>query len=271
METKIFFTDLDSTLLTKEKQVSPLTYEALKNWTSAGHKLVLCSGRALDSVLHVRESLGLTFPNMYLIGCNGGEIYDCEKGEQLLRVTLSRQTAAEAFSLAKEWGIYIHTYTDTHILTTKEGPELTFYRKAIHTPYRITENILDELDKEPCKCLAIDLENPEKLESFRKAAQERLGEQLTILYSTPRYLELFPSSSGKGTGLKWLCNHLNIPIANSLAAGDEINDISMIEAAGLGIAMKNARDAVKAAADKITDEDNNHDGLVPILKAAMEN
>lgn len=269
MSTKIFFTDLDSTLLTKEKQVSPLTFDTLKKWTLAGHKLVLCSGRALDSVAHVKESLKLNFPNMYLIGCNGGEIYDCENSAQLLRVTLPYETVLEIFSIARECKIYIQTYTDTHILTETEGPELVYYRQAVHTPYLITNDILAHLDKEPCKCLAISLDNPERLESFRKTIHSRLGEQLCVLYSNPYYIELFPACSGKGTGLQWLCNHLHIPIASSLAAGDELNDISMLEAAGLGIAMKNARDAVKEIADIITLEDNNHDGLVSILEKAM--
>ena len=107
------------------------------------------------------------------------------------------------------------------------------------------------------------------MESFRKTIQSRLGEQLCVLYSNPYYIELFPACSGKGTRLQWLCNHLHIPIASSLAAGDELNDISMLEAAGLGIAMRNARDAVKEIADIITLEDNNHDGLVSILEEAM--
>ena len=85
----------------------------------------------------------------------------------------------------------------------------------------------------------------------------------------PRYIELFPASSGKGIGLQWLCNYLHIPVSRSLAAGDELNDISMLEAAGVGIAMENAREAVKKTADIITQEDNDHDGLVPILEQAM--
>lgn len=269
MMTKIFFTDLDNTLLTREKQVSPLTYDALKKWTSAGHKLVLCSGRALDSVAYVRESLKLHFPNMYLIGCNGGEIYDCEANTQLLRVSLPYETVMEVFAIARKCGVYVQTYSDTHILTETEGPELSYYRRAVHTPYVITDNIMAYLDKEPCKCLAIGLDNPEQLEVFCKTVQSRLGDQLSVLYSTPRYIELFPASSGKGIGLQWLCNYLHIPVSRSLAAGDELNDISMLEAAGVGIAMENAREAVKKTADIITQEDNDHDGLVPILEQAM--
>lgn len=270
MQTKIFFTDLDGTLLNNDKQVSSLTYEALQKWTSAGHKLVLCSGRALDSVIHVRESLALTFPNMYLIGCNGGEIYDCSTNTQLMRLSLSIDTAKEVFAIAKAHDIYIQTYSDTHILAQKEGPELTYYRRAVHTPYVITDHFTDYLDKEPCKCLAIDLESHERLEAFRLDVQARLGDRLSVLYSSPRYLELFPASSGKGAAVKWLCNYLKLPLSHSLAAGDELNDLSMLEAAGLSIAMKNGREEIKQAAAVITAGDNNHDGLVPLLEKAME-
>ena len=270
MSVKIFFTDLDSTLLTTSKEVSPKTRAMLEKWTTAGHKLVLCSGRALDSVIHVRNTLQLHYDNMYLIGCNGGEIYDCSTDTLLYKVTLSRETVMEAFSIAKEHGIYLQTYSPTHILTTTDGPELAYYHQTIHTPHLVAPDIASLLTEAPCKCLAIELTNGDKLERFRQDIEKRLSPQLTVLYSNPRYLELFPSSSGKGTGVKWLCTHLGLPISDSLAAGDEINDLSMLEAAGLGIAMKNAREAVKKAADVITPADNDHDGLVPVLETVMQ-
>ena len=85
------------------------------------------------------------------------------------------------------------------------------------------------------------------------------------MYSNANYLELFSKEAGKGAALLRLCEHLNIPRENSMAAGDAENDISMIEAAGLGIAMLNADEEVKKAADVVTGADNNHDGLVPFL------
>lgn len=269
MSVKIFFTDLDGTLLTDDKQVSPATYAILDRWTHGGNKLVLCSGRALDSISHVRESLQLTFPNMYLIGCNGGEILDCTPGEILTRLTLSVDTVLEAFRLAKEYDIYLQTYSQTHILTPRAGAELEYYRQIIHTPYLCREEIGDLLAEEPCKCLAIELKDPGKLERFRQAIAKHFEKELTVLYSNPQYLELFPCESGKGRGVRWLCNHLGIELSNALAAGDEINDISMLEAAGLGIAMKNGREEVKKSADAITSADNNHDGLVSFLEQAM--
>ncbi len=269
MSVKVFFTDLDGTLLTDDKTISPVTYEVLERWTRNGNKLVLCSGRALDSISHVRKNLKLNFDNVYLIGCNGGEIYDCTSERILSRVTLPVDTVLEAFRLAKEHDIYLQTYSRSHILTSKAGAELKYYRQIIHTPYLLSENISDLLKEEPCKCLAIELEDPGKLERFRQTVAKRFEKELTVLYSNPQYLELFPSNSGKGRGVRWLCSYLGIPLINSLAAGDEINDISMLEAAGLSIAMSNGRESVKKSADVITPADNNHDGLVPILERAM--
>ena len=96
-----------------------------------------------------------------------------------------------------------------------------------------------------------------------------VGDRLTLLYSNPYYLEIFPSEAGKGSAVKRLAEYLNVPIENTFAAGDEQNDISMIEAAGCGIAMANATDLVKSKADVITKDDNDHDGLAPFIEDAI--
>lgn len=266
MNTKIFFTDLDGTLLNDEKKITKETFLALEKWCQAGHKLVLCSGRALDSILHVFETLQLTFPGVYLVGCNGGEIYDCSKNKLLLRRAISYDDVEKVFSLAQKHQIHIQTYSETHIITKKEGKELSYYKRAIHTPVIITEDIFSPLKKEPCKCLAIELTDLERLDQFRQEVETQLGDRLSVIYSNPNYIEIFPAESGKGSSIIWLCNYLNIPIANSLAAGDEMNDISMIQTAGLGIAMCNGRMEVQQAADLVTSHDNNRDGLAEILK-----
>ena len=76
-----------------------------------------------------------------------------------------------------------------------------------------------------------------------------------------------PSSAGKGNGIRFLAEYLHVPMSHTYAAGDAENDISMLEAAGTGIAMANATEAVKQAADIVTADDNNHDGLLPIIQS----
>lgn len=264
-ECKIFFTDLDGTLLTKEKQITPATMDALKKWTACGNKLVLCSGRAIDSVRDVKKSLNLNFPGMYLIGCNGGEIYDCEDYHAISRTPLTMEQTKLVMDTARKLHIHCHTYTDTHIISPSDNEELQYYRRAIHTPVIINKDVLSVLDQPPCKCIAIDLYDKSRLEHFRQTLEPLVKGELTLLYSNDRYLEIFPSCSGKGTAVKILCEYLHIPLTHALAAGDECNDISMLQAAGLGIAMINAREEVKAAADIITAADNNHDGLAALL------
>ncbi|NLL77668.1 MAG: HAD family phosphatase [Clostridiales bacterium] len=265
----IFFTDLDGTLLTKEKKITPNTMEALEKWTAAGNKLALSSGRAIDSVMDVKETLGLNFPCMYLIGYNGGEIYDCEAQKVVSRISLTMEQVALVVKTAKEQGIHCQTYTDTHIVSPADNDELHVYQRAIHSPVIISEDVMAPLDKAPCKCLAIEINSKEKLEHFRQSLLLYAKGELSLLYSNDKYLEIFPASSGKETAVVKLCELLDIPIENTLAAGDASNDISMIRAAGIGIAMLNAKEEVKKAADIITTADNNQDGLAPILMSYL--
>lgn len=262
----ILFTDLDGTLLTSEKKVSDYTKAVLERFTKAGHRLALSSGRAIDSVMDVQTSLGLTFPNMYLIGYNGGEIYDCSKKKSILRTALTFEQVEIILTTAQEMGIHCHTYSDTHIVAREENEQLRYYKRAIHSPVLITPDILSVLDKPPCKCIAIELKERSRLEELRSVLNEKLGDEVTILFSSNYYLEFFSSYAGKGTAVEKLCQLLPIPLKQSLAIGDEENDISMLKAAGLGIAMKNAKEAVKKVADQITTDDNNHDGLAKTLE-----
>lgn len=264
-QTKIFFTDLDGTLLNQEKKITPDTMSALEQWAAAGHHFAICTGRAMDSAKEVRQTLQLQFPGMYLIGSNGGEIYDCDNDCIVSRTALTIKQTALVTKLAREQGIHCHTYTDTHIISPADDEQLKYYQRVIHTPVIICEDVVSALDKGPCKCIAIELHDKDKLENFRKTLLPLAEGELNLLYSNDRYLEIFPAASGKGAAVQTLCDFLHIPTSNALAAGDEANDISMIQAAGTGIAMLNAKEEVKAAADIITTADNNHDGLAEIL------
>ncbi|MBQ3105633.1 MAG: HAD family hydrolase [Lachnospiraceae bacterium] len=268
---KILFTDMDGTLLREDKSVSPHTYRILQQWTAAGNLLVLCTGRAMESILATKKQLKLDFPGVYLIGCNGGEIYDCGLERMILKKGLSMDIVSAVMARSEELGLYCQTYTDTHILSPGDCPQLAYYRQYILTPVIITREYHKYLTEAPGKCLAIELEYPQKLEQLARTLKEEWGKKILTLYSNPWYLEIIPGDSGKGNALIWLCRHLGIPLSRSLAAGDEVNDISMLQAAGLGIAMANARESVKAAADMVTKKDHQNDGLAEILQSALHN
>ena len=266
-KTKILFTDMDGTLLNHEKQVTDYTREVLMKWTDAGHKLVLCSGRDINNLKYTKEMLNLNYKGMYLIGYNGGEIYDCETGQVLYRIGLKLSQVKYVADLAASFKIHFHTYSETHIVSPAMDEGLAYYQRFINTPTIINPDIFSVLHVEPCKCLIIERNDTDKLEALR---QELLPwaekEGISLAYSNPYYLEVFPAASGKGAAVRKLCELLSINPAFSLAAGDAENDISMITEAGMGIAMANATEAVKKAATTITQYDNDHDGLAHTIE-----
>lgn len=277
---KILFTDLDGTLLNDKKEITPFTRQALDKWHRAGHRLVLCSGRPLPSILEVKDSLFPDDADMYLIGFNGGLIYDCAQKRVISRTSLPLSLTAEILRSADACGIHCHTYGDECILTPADTVHLAFYRKTIHMPFHVVENLPDALlngslsslpdlgavlTEGPCKCLAIETLRPSRLEKLRKLLEKNYGTQLQLLYSSKYLLEIFPTSSGKGTALQRLSGLLGIPLADTVAAGDQSNDISMLEAAGTSIAMSNGVEDVKKAATMVTAYDNNNDGLGKLL------
>ena len=266
MHTKILFTDLDGTLLNDEKKVSPALFGALQQLQEKGHILVLSSGRPLNSVLEVKEMLQLQDQGLYISAYNGGLIYDCSTKLPIIEKRVSFADVSHILEVAHSTYTYCHTYTDTHIVTETEGKELAVYLKHIHLPVICTSQIIDALSEEPFKLLAIDTTDHTHLEQFKEALEPWASGRITTLFSNPMYLELFPSTAGKGQALSELCQHLQIPITNAMSAGDMDNDISMIEVAGRGIAMQNATPLVKKKANIVTNCDNNHDGLLPYIK-----
>ncbi len=264
-EKYLFFSDLDDTLLTSDKKVSPKTHDALKRFVERGNSFIICSGRGLDSALCVQKELGLEFPGTYIAAYNGCQIYDCDAKKTIFKVGLPLDIVREIFKMADEYGVYVHTYNDEYILCGKDDEEIQDYRKVVKTPVIISPDPLEYLDSDPCKVICIELHDHEKQERFRNAVTSRYGEIIDTMYSSAYYLELIPKGYGKGTAVHALADKLGVPVSRTIAAGDAENDNSMLEAAGLGICMLNGSEGTKASADVITTSDNNHDGLVEFL------
>lgn len=265
---KLFLSDLDGTLLTKEKIISPATMQALKDYVNRGNRFAICTGRALESALTVKSTLGLDFPGLLIASYNGGLLYDVDEKKVIQRIGLSFSLCKEIDKIASEQGVHIHTYSDTHILAKTQDQELDFYTRVIKTPVTLNPNCFSELEMEPSKIIAIELEDHDKLENFKQTLKKKYPNELSLVYSHPNYLEVIPKESGKDSAVRNLSKYLGIQLADTIAAGDEMNDLSMIKAASLGVAMCNGVEAVISAADYVTKTDNNHDGLVPVFQLA---
>ena len=121
---KIFFTDMDDTLLNSEKQVTKENMDAISEALAAGHKIVFNTGRPLSGFLPILKELGLDREGCYAIAFNGGLIYDCAAKKTLYRRTIPLEYARVIFEKTQEAGLYCHTYSDTSLLCRHAGEEI---------------------------------------------------------------------------------------------------------------------------------------------------
>lgn len=262
----IFFSDLDGTLLNDNKEITPRTKKAIDAFVAAGNRFVISTGRPLQSAIDTQERLGLKYPGSYVSAYNGAVIYDSTAGKTLYETGIATDLIPQALEIADACHVHIQAYQNRYIISRTYNAHLQYYTDHIPMPVIIAGDMLSELPSPPWKLLAIDLDDHSHLEAFHEMLAAQLGQYMRPVFSGPHYVDVFPVDAGKGKSLIQLCRLLSVPVENSLAAGDEENDIVMLEAAGCGICMCNGKDEVKRAADVITKTDNNHDGLVPFLE-----
>jgi len=264
--TKILFTDMDGTLLNSASEVGPKLKAALERMHEKGHHLVLSSGRPLPGILEVKVKSGLNYDGMYIISNNGGLIYDCTANAPIRSLKLSPEIIRKVVDFAVESGIHVHSYTESEIVGFEDDEELKFYRSRIHMPFIKTDDIAGALPAGAFKVQLICLNDRSRLEVLKEQIMTTLGNEVDAFFSSDQYLEILPKGTNKGEAILYLADYLHIPHANTFAAGDADNDLSMIIAAGTGIAMQNATTEIKEAAEVITTLDNDHDGLVEIIE-----
>ncbi len=265
MNKKVFFTDLDGTLLNDEKEITPGNQEAIDLTLQRGHKIVIATGRPLASALIQAERLGLTKEGCYAITFNGAQIYDCFHHRTIYGKGVPRELAAPIFESALEKNIHIQTYTDTEVLAVQDRMELHEYIERTLQSYRIVPDISEALEADPYKILAIEEQRRDVIVQFQQELLRQYGKILDCYFSNDAYLEIVASDISKGNAVRWMCKFLDIPIENSVSAGDAPNDIGMIEAAHIGAAMCNSFPGVREHADYVTAADNNHDGAAEII------
>lgn len=261
---KILFTDLDGTLLNDQKEIPFDNRQAIEDAIRANHIITVATGRTLESAMKITHELGLDIPGCFLVCYNGAMIYDYGTKEAIVDLRMTKQQIHYLFSEAYKYDLYVQTYHGGKIWTNTIGKELEHYSNASKMDYEIHEDVVADLVDSPHKVLVIDFDK-EKLIRFQEEHLEWEKENCYSLFSCDEYLEYCPLEASKGQALVFLANHLGIPIENTVAVGDEENDISMIQAAGCGIAMKNAKEYVKEVADFIT-LSNNDGGVAKVIQ-----
>ena len=266
MEKHLLFLDLDGTLLNDAKEITPGNRAALDAALDRGHGVIITTGRPLKSAMAHARKLELDKPGCYLVSYNGAVIYDWAQEKQVYNRTLSYDIVNRVFDYVNATGIHVQTYDTWDVLVESRCDNATVRRYCDGTiGFRVIGDVHTDLTEEPVKILIIDFDNKAALEAIQTWVLENLAEEVECFFSSNAYLEVVPKGIRKGEAVKMLCGILGVPVKHSVAVGDEANDLSMIIEAGTGVAMCNGIASVRAAADYITHNDNNHDGVAEVV------
>ena len=270
---KLLFTDLDGTLLTDDKQILDEDMKAIEGMLERGHKLVLCTGRPLASAKQLAQKYGFDKPGFFLVSFNGGLIYDYATEKAILTRYIPVDEVKFIMDAAHRYGMHAHTYSGDYVVSEYETEQLKTYCRLMKMDYVVVKDIreyygefINVVVKPPIKVNIITPFDHSSLVDFRAEMRKTTAGKLFDVFSKPEMLEFSHMLSNKGDAVRFMADFYKVPVADTIAVGDEENDCPMIEAAGVGVAVANASPVAKAAADYVTANDNNHSAIAEVIE-----
>lgn len=261
--------DLDGTLLNSSGEISPRTHDALLRCADAGIEIVPTTGRFFGAMPQfIRE---LPFLH-YAITINGAAVFDIRRGETVCSEAIALPDAIALMQYLDTLPVCYDCYVNNAAYMTADLrsriAEFTDSPKYIKMVLALRQPV-DELkaylsaQSEPVQKVMLFTRHPE----VRKEILEHLSERFPMLVassSTPDNVEINQVNANKGRALYLLADYLGIPRTDTMSFGDGLNDLSMILAAGIGVAMANSEAAVLEAADYVTG-DCDSDGIADAI------
>jgi Cof subfamily protein (haloacid dehalogenase superfamily) len=250
MGIRLCYFDVDETLVDSGRSIPQKLEDALSRCHRQGIRLSLATGRKYDSARPYAQVIGANAP---LILYNGARIQEPETGEILYDKKLDLEEAVAGLRLVKEHGLHVNLYLDDVIYIERET---AVSRESAGKDGVVQEPVGDLvafLKARPTKLLIIG--PGEKLMDLW-ADFDKQPHQSEVVRSEPTYLEILPAGVSKGAALKEVSRITGVPLSAIAAFGDSNNDIEMLKAAGLGVAVGNALSNLKAVADYVAAADN---------------
>ena len=264
MKYKMIALDLDGTLTNSQKTVSERNKEALKKAAEKGVHIVLASGRPLVGILPVAEMVDLKETGGYILAYNGGHIVDGQTGETMMQTTVPEEYYEDIVKYGKMYDdVTVVTYNHKGAVTLDDSNCYAALEAKINkVPLQKVPDLCKALDGPVCKFLCVG--EHVHLREIEKQIKEKYGDKLNVFFSETYFLEICPPGIEKAASLRKLLDKLGLKSEELIACGDGLNDITMIDFAGLGVAMDNAQDALRSRADYITGT-NDEDGVAEVI------
>ncbi|MGJ9457969.1 HAD family hydrolase [Oceanobacillus sp. CF4.6] len=282
---KLIAIDLDGTLLSEDGSISKENRAAIREVQSRGDIIVISSGRSLHDTKQIMRDAGIQCP---IITGNGAVVFHSD--EILQNLYLEVEVIGELMDVIDEDEVYYELYTNKGVYIEESGRELLnkeiqrLHKQNADLDLEAAKRIVEiqyeqngltlvpnyrDIDYEPLevyKVFVLSFDRGKLLE-LRDKLQERNDISLTT--SGLQKLEIGNRESSKGNALRFIAKHFDVPLENTVAIGDNLNDLSMFDVAKISIAMENAEQVVKEQATYVTKE-NNANGVAYGLREYVE-
>lgn len=258
MKYKMLVTDFDNTLLRTDHTILDKTWKAIKEFERRGGKFVICTGRMLSTILITVKPFDL---HGEIIAFQGGVVADLDTGDVLLKKYVEQNDALSLLKDLEEAGYYIQIYSNGDYFVNRYTKRTQRYYEAnAHLmPIVVGENVSEYVQKNNLKLDKIvfgldddGLVTYDEVQPVMTAFDKKYGGRLVFNSSNTLLIEAVSAGATKGEAVEFVANRHGIAREEVICMGDALNDASMIEWAGLGVAVENATDDLKALADEIT-------------------
>ena len=264
MRYKAIFCDFDGTLYREDHTISQTNKRAIKEFTKAGGKFVVSTGRLFSAIYPKLEELELEGD---VIVYQGGGIFDIKSKKQIFGKYFDKDDTVAVLKYIESLGedytpmVYLNDTPYCQEFNEAVGTFINICAVGYEVTHKPLSQFVEESDYMPIK--VIILADDEHCKKFVSEARG-LFPQLSIMRSHQLVVEAITKGINKGEAVKWLCDKYGISVDEAIAMGDSENDIEMIKTAGLGIAVGNAMEPVKQAADFVADT-NDNDAVAQVI------
>jgi Cof subfamily protein (haloacid dehalogenase superfamily) len=253
--------DLDGTLLDDQKEMDRATVRLLRKLPELGIRVVIASARPPRSVREIYHRIGL---NTLQINYNGALVWDELQRQALHHLPLPGRTVLQIARESRQ--AYPRVVVSCEILdrwlTDRDDPRYGTATGQLFAPDHVGP-LADFLPQPVTKLMLAG--SPRRITGLREWLRRRYIGRVGVLQTDPHLLQVVDSRVGKASALRRVARAYGVPMAQVLAIGDAPNDLEMIRAAGIGVAMGNAHRSVKSAADWVAPS-NNDGGVLAALR-----
>lgn len=265
---KLIASDMDETLLNDQHEICQRNIDLIMKAKEKGVKFVPATGRGFMSIQRDLKTLGLYDEiGEYVISFNGGALTENKENRLLAFEGLSFEKTKEIFEFGLNCDVCQHIYTKdkVYVFNLSDSEAERIKNQKVECTI-LEENNIDFLKDEPIAKILYQNTDVPYLMSLEPKMKSIWEGECAVSYSSNRYMEFNKIGIDKGKGLKQLAEKLGIDIADTIAVGDNYNDMPMLKVAGLSVAAQNAVQDVKDACDITTQADNNEGVIAEIIE-----